>query len=70
MIEIKEEIRLHSAIFFLYGFFGMAWVPRFPELKAFLGLTNGEFGSLITAGTFGALASLLSMGHVVHKYGV
>ncbi|MEY3686680.1 MAG: hypothetical protein RLZZ73_538 [Actinomycetota bacterium] len=44
MIEIKDEIRLHSAIFFLYGFFGMAWVPRFPELKAFLGLTNGEFG--------------------------
>lgn len=70
MAEIKQEVRLHSWIFFLYGFFGMAWVPRFPELKAFLGLTNGEFGSLITAGTFGALASLLTMGHVVHQYGV
>lgn len=68
-IEIKEEIRLLGFIFFIYGFVGMAWIPRFPEVKAFLGLTNGEFGTVMSTATLGALASLFSMGHVIHKIG-
>jgi MFS family permease len=68
-LELKEEINLLSFIFFIYGFVGMAWIPRFPEVKAFLGLTNGQFGTVMSTATLGALASLFSMGHVIHKVG-
>jgi MFS family permease len=68
-LELKEEISLLSFIFFIYGFVGMAWIPRFPEVKAFLGLTNGQFGTVMSTATLGALASLFSMGHVIHKVG-
>lgn len=47
----------------------MAWVPRFPEVKANLGLSNGQFGTLISTGTLGAFASLFLTGHIVHKFG-
>ena len=47
----------------------MSWVPRFPEVKANLKLTNGEFGSLVSMGAIGNLVALLTIGHLVHKYG-
>jgi MFS family permease len=47
----------------------MAWIPRFPEVKAFLALSNGQFGTVMSTATLGALASLFSMGHVIHKVG-
>ena len=47
----------------------MSWVPRFPEVKANLGLTNGQFGSLVSMGAIGNLVALLTVGHLVHKYG-
>ena len=47
----------------------MSWVPRFPEVKANLELTNGEFGSLVSMGAIGNLVALLTVGHLVHKYG-
>jgi MFS family permease len=47
----------------------MSWVPRFPEVKSNLGLSNGEFGSLISTGAVGNLVALLTVGHLVHKYG-
>lgn len=48
----------------------MAWVPRFPDLKENLGLSNGAFGSIITTGAIGAFTGLLTAGHIVHKVGV
>ena len=47
----------------------MSWVPRFPEVKANLRLTNGEFGSLVSMGAIGNLVALFTVGHLVHKYG-
>ena len=47
----------------------MSWVPRFPEVKANLKLTNGEFGSIVSMGAIGSLIALLTIGHLVHKYG-
>lgn len=47
----------------------MSWVPRFPEVKANLRLTNGEFGSIVSMGAIGNLVALLTVGHLVHKYG-
>ena len=68
-ISPKSEYRQLQLLFFVFAIFIMAWVPRFPEVKANLGLSNGEFGTLISTGTLGSLASLFFTGHIVHKFG-
>ena len=70
VISHIEEKRYLHALFFLFGFGIMAWVPRFPELKENLSLSNGPFGSILTTGAIGAFLGLLTVGHIVHKYGV
>ena len=65
----KELIDLRI-LFFLFGLGIMSWVPRYPEVKAGLGLDNGAFGSLISSGAIGSVISLLTVGHVVHTIGV
>ena len=68
-IDFKQELNLIKALFFLFGMLIMSWVPRFPEVKANLKLTNGEFGSIVSMGAIGNLIALLTIGHLVHKYG-
>jgi predicted MFS family arabinose efflux permease len=68
-ISPKSEFRQLQILFFVFAIFIMAWVPRFPEVKANLGLSNGQFGTLISTGTLGAFASLFLTGHIVHKFG-
>ena len=70
MITHQIEKRYLSLLFFIFGFGIMAWVPRFPDLKENLGLSNGAFGSIITTGAIGAFTGLLTAGHIVHKVGV
>ncbi|MCX6444248.1 MAG: MFS transporter [Actinobacteria bacterium] len=65
----KSEQQLINSLFFCFGFAIMAWIPRFPEVKANLALNNGAFGSLISAGAIGAFLGLLTVGHIIHKYG-
>lgn len=48
----------------------MSWVTRFADVKNNLGLSNAEFGSLLTLSTVGAIAGFLVMGHLVHLHGV
>lgn len=69
-ISHKQEKRLLHALFFLFGFGIMAWVPRFPELKENLKLSPGAFGAILTTGSIGAFLGLLTVGHIVHKVGV
>lgn len=69
-ISHKREKQLLHALFFVFGVGIMAWVPRFPELKENLGLSNGAFGSILTTGSVGAFTGLLTAGHIVHKIGV
>ena len=69
-LDSKRELNLLRALFFIFGVGIMSWVPRFPEVKAALHLTNGGFGSLISSGAIGSLLSLLTVGHVVHRIGV
>ena len=64
------EFKLLQALFGVYAMLIMSWIPRFPEVKANLGLSNGQFGTLISTGSFGAVASLFLTGHMVHKFGV
>ena len=69
-IENIEEIeRPLLIIFFLFGFSLMSWVPRFPEVKANLGLNNGDFGILLSMGGAGALLALFTVGHFVNQFG-
>ncbi len=47
----------------------MAWIPRFPEVKAHLAVNNGLFGSMMSMGSFGSLIALLTIGHLVDHFG-
>jgi MFS family permease len=58
-----------AILYFLFGFAVISWVPRFPEVKQNLHLSNGQFGTLISAGAIGSMISLLTVGHLVHRYG-
>ena len=69
-LQTKVELNHLKLLFFLFGFLIMSWVPRLPEVKANLGLSNGEFGSVIGTSAIGALTALLTVGHLVHNYGV
>lgn len=68
-VNVEQELNLIKTLFFLFGLLIMSWVPRFPEVKANLQLTNGEFGSLVSMGAIGNLIALLTVGHLVHKFG-
>lgn len=68
-LTTDREINLLKALFFLFGIQIMSWVPRFPEVKANLQLSIGQFGSLLSLGSIGNLTSLLIVGHLVHKFG-
>ena len=69
-VKPSTEFKLLQALFGIYAMLIMSWIPRFPEVKANLGLSNGQFGTLISTGSFGAVASLFLTGHMVHKFGV
>jgi MFS family permease len=68
-IDHKLEKKLIHSLFFCFGFGIMAWIPRFPEVKANLHLNNGAFGSIMSTGSIGAFFGLLTVGHIIHKYG-
>jgi MFS family permease len=69
VITPEVEYKTLTKLFFLYGFGVMSWIPRFPDFKEKLALTNGQFGSIISLGNIGAFVSLLTVGHIVHKLG-
>jgi MFS family permease len=65
----SPERKALAALFFILGFAMIAWVPRLPEIKANLNLSNGQFGTIISLGAIGAVLALLTTGHFVHRYG-
>ena len=68
-IDHSLEQKSLYTLLFLFGFGIMAWVPRFPEVKANLGLDNGAFGSIMSTGSIGAFFGLLTVGHIIHRFG-
>ena len=68
-MSIADEKKYVGLLFFFFAVEIMSWVPRFPEVKANLGLSNGEFGTYLSFGSVGAVLALLSSGHFVHKFG-
>jgi MFS family permease len=69
-VKPATEYKLIQALFFIYAFLLMSWIPRFPEIKANLGLNLGGFGTLISTAAIGGVVSLFFSGHLVHKYGI
>lgn len=65
----SPERKALAALFFIFGFGIIAWVPRLPEIKANLHLNNGQFGTILSLGAVGSVISLLTTGHLVHRFG-
>ena len=63
------ERKALAALFFLFGFGVISWLPRFPEVKHKLHLSDGQFGTAISVGSIGSLIGLLTVGHLVHHFG-
>jgi MFS family permease len=64
-------IRARNAVwasFFLLGFLGLAWIPRIPEIKTALELSDGQFGFVLLASTVGSIPGAQLAGRVVHMY--
>jgi fucose permease len=68
-LSVSDEKKYIGILFFLFAIQIMSWVPRFPEVKANLDLSNGEFGTYLSLGSIGAVIAMLSSGHFVHKLG-
>ena len=68
-LSISEEKRYVGILFFLFAVQIMSWIPRFPEVKKNLELSNGEFGTYLSIGATGTVVAMLSTGHLVQKYG-
>ena len=56
-------------IFFLMGVISMAWVPRIPEIKAALGLSDGEFGVVLVSSSVGAVIGAQLAGRLIQRFG-
>ena len=56
------------ACFFFLGFLGLAWIPRIPEIKTTLNLSDGQFGLVLLASTVGSIPGAQLAGRMVHMY--
>ena len=66
MSSVEVEVtrlqqKLFASLHLLFGLGIMSWVTRFVDVKRNLGLSNAEFGSLLTLGTIGSLSAFLVM---------
>ena len=55
--------------FLLLGMVSMGWVPRIPEIKDAIGLSNGAFGFVLLGSTFGSITGAQLSGRLMHMYG-
>ena len=68
-VEARRARAASAALFLANGALFANAVPRFPEIKAGLALSNTEFGSAIAAYGLGALVLGLLAGYLVHRWG-
>ncbi len=55
--------------FGIMGIMANAWVPRIPEIKVALGLTNSQFGFALVGSPMGLIVGAQLAGRAVHKFG-
>lgn len=58
-----------AVVFALNGFAFSNWVPRIPEVKATLGLSDGALGGALLGAGLGALVASVVAGRMVARYG-
>ncbi len=58
-----------AALFFSNGAVFANLLPRYPEIKTDLGLTNAEYGAVVAAFAAGALVAGLAAGAVIRRVG-
>ncbi|MEI6648205.1 MAG: MFS transporter [Actinomycetes bacterium] len=71
-IERKLAIRARNMVwlsFILMGIVLIAWVPRIPEIKHSLLLSNSQFGFILVGGPLGLLAGAQLSGRLIHQFG-
>lgn len=69
-VAIAEQARKSLlAMFLLMGMVSMGWVPRIPEIKDAMGLSNGQFGFILLASTFGSVTGAQIGGRAIHTFG-
>lgn len=56
-------------LFLLMGIVSMAWVPRIPEMKRDLALSDGAFGLVLIASSAGAALGAQFAGRLIHRFG-
>ena len=56
-------------LFLVMGLVSMAWVPRIPEIKMALGLSDGQLGLVLVSSSVGAVIGAQSAGHLVQRFG-
>ena len=47
----------------------MSWIPRIPEIKSDLGLSDGQFGLLLAVSSLGSVIGAQLAGGFVHRFG-
>jgi fucose permease len=56
-------------LFLVMGLVSMAWVPRIPEIKIALGLSDGQLGLVLVSSSVGAVIGAQAAGHLVQLIG-
>lgn len=71
-----KDVRLGSrirwallAMFLIMGISSMSWIPRIPEIKQSLGLSDGQFGLLLAASSVGSVIGAQISGSLIHRFG-
>ena len=67
--ELAKRARNHLwATFFLMGVVSSAWVPRIPEIKESLQMSDGRFGFVLLGSSVGAVFGAQLAGRAVHTF--
>lgn len=57
------------AMFLVMGISSMSWIPRIPEIKYSLGLSDGQFGLLLASSSVGSVIGAQISGDLIHRFG-
>ncbi|OUE22818.1 Inner membrane protein YbjJ [Clavibacter michiganensis] len=66
--EVRRARVAVAVLFFTNGAIFANLLPRYPSIKAELGLTNVEFGAAVAASPLGALIAGLAAGVLIRRY--
>ena len=70
--EQRLALRARNTVwltFIVMGIVLIAWVPRIPEIKQALALSNSQFGLILVGGPLGLLAGAQLSGRLIHQFG-